>query len=65
MTPEQDEIIAKLKEIEEQTGRLLDESTQYGGGLARSRVIHIQNLAKYLRSVIGTKLHLVPKSKAD
>ena len=30
MTPEQAEIVAKLKEIEEQTGRLLDESAAYG-----------------------------------
>ena len=65
MTEEQDEVTAKLREIEEQTGRLLEESAQYGGGLSRSRVIHIQNLAKYLRSVIGTKLVLVPKAKAE
>ena len=62
VTQEQAEVVAKLKEIEEQTARLLEESAQYGGGLARSRVIHIQNLARYLRSVIGTELILVKKS---
>ena len=65
MTEEQDEVLAKLKEIEEQTGRLLDESAQYGGGLARTRIVHIQKLAKSLRSTIGAKLALIPKSKAD
>jgi hypothetical protein len=65
MIPEQDEVTAKRKEIEEQTGRLLEESAQYGGGLSRSRVIHIQNLVRYLRSVIGTKLVMVAKAKAE
>lgn len=67
MTPEQIEIVAKLKEIEEQATRLLDENIQLSstGNLARTRVVHIQNLAKYLRSTVATDLVLVKKKSAS
>ena len=44
MTPEQQEIVAKLKEIEEQIEHLLREAPDVPG-LARSRALHIRNLA--------------------
>jgi len=58
MLPEQAEIIAKLREIEEQTKQLLHETSD---GLQRSRIQHIQGLSAYLRTLIGTQLTLAKK----
>lgn len=55
MTPEQTEILAKLKEIQEQMDYLLAESADVPG-LARSRVIHARNLSLHLQSIIGSSV---------
>jgi hypothetical protein len=62
MTPEQNEILAKLAEIEDQLNNLLAESADVPG-LARSRVLHARNLARYLKSVIGKATLTLIKSK--
>jgi hypothetical protein len=65
MTPEQVEVLAKLAEIEEQMEYLLGESADVPG-LARSRVLHARNLARHLKSIIGTaQLTLVKKKSSD
>jgi hypothetical protein len=65
MTPEQTEVLAKLAEIEEQMEYLLRESSDVPG-LARSRVLHARNLARHLKSVIGTaKLSLVKNKSSE
>jgi hypothetical protein len=65
MTPEQTEILDKLKEIEEQMERLLDEMSD-APGLVRSRLLHARNLSRYLRSTINAAtLTLVKTSSKD
>ena len=65
MTPEQNEILEKLKEIEEQMDRLLDEMSD-APGLVRSRILHARNLSRYLRSTLGSAtLTLVKRDKQD
>ena len=62
MALEQTEVLDKLKEIEEQMDRLLDEMSD-APGLVRSRILHARNLSRYLRSTIGeATLTLVKKS---
>ena len=60
MTPEQVEVLAKLREIEAQAALLLEEfpNTQ---GLQRIRINHIVSLSSYLRTMIGSQLTLVKK----
>ena len=64
MTPEQAEILAKLKEIEAQAALLLQELPE-GKPLQRTRIVHIVGLSGYLRTLIGTQLTLVRKVSED
>jgi len=60
MTPEQAEILSKLKEIEAQAAWLLQELPEEKP-LQRTRINHIMGLSGYLRTLIGTQLTLVRK----
>jgi len=60
VTPEQAEILAKLKEIEAQASWLLQELPE-GKPLQRTRINHIMGLSGYLRTLIGSQLTLVRK----
>ena len=60
MTKEEAEVVAKLVEIEEQARLLLAEMPAMAS-LQRTRVVHIQGLSAYLRSILGHKLTLVRK----
>jgi hypothetical protein len=65
MTPEQAELLNKLKEIEEQMDRLLDEMSD-APGLVRTRILHARNLSRYLQTTLGpAALMLVKKSTSD
>ena len=60
MTPEQVEVLAKLREIEAQATLLLEEFP-HTQGLQRIRINHIVGLSGYLRTMIGSQLTLVKK----
>jgi hypothetical protein len=64
MTPEQAEILVKLKEIEVQTRCLLAELND-APSLSRTRIQHIQGLCGYLRTMVGTQLTLVRKPSTE
>lgn len=64
MTQDEAEIVAKLKEIEDQARLLLAEMSSLAS-LQRTRVVHIQGLATYMRSLIGNKLTIVRKSAEE
>ena len=63
MTPEQTEVLAKLREIESQAGLLLEEFPNLQS-LQRIRINHIVGLAGYLRTMIGHQLTLVKKQQS-
>jgi hypothetical protein len=64
MTTEQTEVLDKLKEIEEQMDRLLDEMAD-APGLVRSRILHARSLSRYLRTAIGpATLTLIKKTSS-
>jgi hypothetical protein len=58
MSPEQSEILAKLKEIEAQADHLVRELADIPS-LQRTRINHIVGLSGYLRTLIGSQLTLV------
>jgi hypothetical protein len=60
VTPEQTEVLAKLREIESQAGLLLEEFPSLQS-LQRIRINHIVGLAGYLRTMIGSQVTLVRK----
>jgi len=60
MTPEQVEVLAKLREIEAQASLLLEEFP-HTQNLQRIRINHIVGLSGYLRTMIGSQLTLVKK----
>ena len=60
VTPEQTEVLAKLREIESQAALLLEEFPALQS-LQRIRINHIVGLAGYLRTMIGHQLTLVKK----
>jgi hypothetical protein len=60
VTPEQTEVLAKLREIESQAGLLLEEFPNLQS-LQRIRINHIVGLAGYLRTMVGSQLTLVKK----
>jgi hypothetical protein len=60
VTPEQTEVLAKLREIESQAGLLLEDFPNLQS-LQRIRINHIVGLAGYLRTMIGHQLTLVKK----
>ena len=64
MTPEQAQILAKLREIEAQAQLVLDEM-RHLPSLQRTRINHIVGLSGYLRTEISTRLTLVKKSEND
>lgn len=61
MTQDEAEIVAKLKEIEDQARLLLAEMPAMAS-LQRTRVVHIQGLSTYMRSLIGSQLAIVKKN---
>jgi hypothetical protein len=60
VTPEQTEVLAKLREIESQASLLLEEFPNLQS-LQRIRINHIVGLAGYLRTMVGSQLTLVRK----
>ena len=60
VTPEQIEVIAKLREIESQAALLLEESPNLPS-LQRVRINHIVGLSGYLRTMIGNQVVLIKK----
>jgi hypothetical protein len=60
VTPEQTEVLAKLREIESQAALLLEEFPNLQS-LQRIRINHIVGLAGYLRTMVGSQLTLVKK----
>lgn len=63
MTPEQTEVLAKLREIESQAALLLEDFPDLQS-LQRIRINHIVGLAGYLRTMVGSQLTLVKKQNA-
>jgi hypothetical protein len=60
MTPEQIEVLAKLREIESQAALLIEEFPNLQS-IQRVRINHIVGLSGYLRTMIGSQLTLVRK----